>query len=158
MKILIEFTPDEVVHAAKTGTLQALFEATKVAEKHIEAAAQAINKPILSEDSVPTMQAPAAQAPAAQVPAPAVVPTPTTIPTAAPVAPPPAAPAATVPTATQTYTVEQLAVAATQLIDAGQRDRIIALLKSFGVDALMMLPKEQYGAFATQLRALGAKI
>jgi hypothetical protein len=70
----------------------------------------------------------------------------------------PAAQAATVPTSAQTYTMEQLAVAATQLVDAGRRTELLELLSSFGVQALTALPKEQYGAFATQLRALGAKI
>jgi hypothetical protein len=54
--------------------------------------------------------------------------------------------------------MEQLAVAATQLNDAGRRVELINLLSSFGVQALTALPKEQYGNFATQLRALGAKI
>jgi len=65
---------------------------------------------------------------------------------------------ATVPTTVQTYTMEQLAVAATQIVDAGRRTELVGLLSSFGVQALTALPKEQYGAFATQLRALGAKI
>ena len=65
---------------------------------------------------------------------------------------------ATVPTTVQTYTMEQLAVAATQIVDAGRRTELVGLLSSFGVQALTALPKDQYGAFATQLRALGAKI
>lgn len=73
----------------------------------------------------------------------------------APAAPPPVAP---VPTSTQTYTLEQLAVAATPLADAGRRNDLVGLLNSFGVSALTQLPKEHYGAFATQLRAMGAKI
>lgn len=64
----------------------------------------------------------------------------------------------TVPTSSQTYSMEQLAVAATQLVDAGRRSELVSLLQTFGVQALTALPKEQYGAFATQLRALGAKI
>lgn len=67
-------------------------------------------------------------------------------------------PPAAVPTATPTYTMDQLAVAATQLMDAGRRTEIVALLEQFGVQALTLLPKGQYGAFATQLRAMGAKI
>lgn len=63
-----------------------------------------------------------------------------------------------VPTSTQAYTMEQLAVAATQIVDAGRRTELVGLLNSFGVQALTALPKEQYGAFATQLRTLGAKI
>lgn len=70
----------------------------------------------------------------------------------------PAVQTSTVPTSIQTYTMEQLAVAATQLVDAGRRSELVSLLQTFGVQALTALPKEQYGAFATQLRALGAKI
>jgi hypothetical protein len=66
--------------------------------------------------------------------------------------------APTVPTSAQAYTMEQLAVAATQIVDAGRRTELVGLLSSFGVQALTALPKEQYGIFATQLRALGAKI
>lgn len=69
-----------------------------------------------------------------------------------------APPIAPVPTTTQAYTMEQLAVAATQIVDAGHRNELVSLLASFGVQALTALPKEQYGAFATQLRGLGAKI
>lgn len=68
------------------------------------------------------------------------------------------APAGAIPTVAQTYTMEQLAVAATQLVDAGRRLDLVNLLNSFGVQALTALSKEQYGAFATQLRAMGAKI
>lgn len=63
-----------------------------------------------------------------------------------------------VPTTVQSYTMEQLAVAATQIMDAGRRTELVGLLSSFGVQALTALPKNQYGAFATELRALGAKI
>lgn len=63
-----------------------------------------------------------------------------------------------VPTSNRTYTMQQLAVAATQLVDAGRRSELVGLLNSFGVQAMTALPREQYGAFATQLRAFGAKI
>ena len=83
------------------------------------------------------------------------------IPIAPPVPPaqPPQTSAAEVPVApAQTYTMDQLAVAATQLVDAGRREELISLLTQFGVQALTALPKEQYGAFATTLRQMGAKI
>ncbi|ERM17325.1 hypothetical protein [Brevibacillus laterosporus] len=67
-------------------------------------------------------------------------------------------PVAAVPTTTQTYTMDQLAVAATQLNDAGRRAELVSLLSSFGIQALTALPQEQYGAFATKLREMGAKI
>ena len=72
-------------------------------------------------------------------------------------APPVIAPPA-VPTTPATYSLDQLAQAGTQLVDAGRRDELVGVLASFGVQALTQLPKEQYGNFATQLRAMGAKI
>lgn len=72
--------------------------------------------------------------------------------------PAPVYPQTTVPVTEQTYTMDQLAVAGTQLVDAGRMAELQSLLSEFGVAALTMLPKEHYGAFATRLRALGAKI
>lgn len=63
-----------------------------------------------------------------------------------------------VPVTENTYTIEQLAVAATALVDAGKREALVALLNNYGVNALTTLPKEKYGAFATSLREMGAKI
>lgn len=63
-----------------------------------------------------------------------------------------------VPTQAQTYTMDQLAIAATQIMDAGKRNELVNLLAQFGVQALTALPKEQYGAFATALRGMGARI
>ncbi|MFT4415292.1 hypothetical protein ACLM5H_15635 [Fredinandcohnia humi] len=63
-----------------------------------------------------------------------------------------------VPTSAPTYTQNDLAVAATQLVDAGRMGEVQALIASFGAQSLLDLPTEQYGAFATKLRELGAKI
>lgn len=65
-----------------------------------------------------------------------------------------------VPTSAPSYSMEQLAVAATQLVEAGRREEVTELLASFGASPpyLMQLPKELYGAFATKLREMGAKI
>lgn len=75
-----------------------------------------------------------------------------------PVQTPPTTPPTTVPTTAQSYTLEQLAVAATPLMDAGRGAELTALLQQFGVSALTQLPRERYGEFATALRALGARI
>lgn len=96
-------------------------------------------------------------------PQPAVAPTPVAInpPVSQPAPePPPAAPfAAVVPTAAApAYTYEDLARAAAPLMDAGKTADLQALLRSFEVPALTLLPKEQYGAFATALRGMGARI
>ena len=67
-------------------------------------------------------------------------------------------PAAIVPTTQPTYTADQLALAASSLVDAGRMDEIRGLLHQFGVLALTQLPPEQYGAFAIALRQMGAKL
>ncbi|MCT6814774.1 MAG: hypothetical protein M3043_00050 [Lysinibacillus fusiformis] len=67
-------------------------------------------------------------------------------------------PQQSVPTSQTAYSMDQLAVAATQLMDTGKRDQLMQLLTTFGVQALTALPQEQYGAFATKLRELGANI
>lgn len=90
-------------------------------------------------------------------PAPAAAPVP---PVAAPVAPPapaPAAPAVPVTTA-PTYTLDQIAKAGASLVDAGKMEPLLALLSRYGVQAVTQLAPEHYGAFATELRALGAQI
>ena len=63
-----------------------------------------------------------------------------------------------VPTTQVSYDINQLAVAATGLMDAGKQQDLMNLLAKFGVQALTQLPKEQYGAFATEIRSLGANI
>ena len=66
---------------------------------------------------------------------------------------------ATIPTTlTNGYTFDQLAVAATQLVDAGRREEIVALLQNFGVSALTELAPELYGDFARALREKGARL
>jgi outer membrane biosynthesis protein TonB len=63
-----------------------------------------------------------------------------------------------VPTTEAKYTMQQLGVAATQLMDAGKIDVIHKIMAEFQVPALMELPEAQYGAFATKLREAGANI
>ena len=43
-------------------------------------------------------------------------------------------------------------------MDAGKAEELVKLLHSYGVQAVMDLKPEQYGAFATKLREMGAKI
>ncbi len=56
------------------------------------------------------------------------------------------------------YTVDQIMAAGATLMDAGRVNDLMALLHSFGVQAVTDLKPEQMGAFATALRGLGAKI
>ena len=109
----------------------------------------------------------AASAPAAPV-------NPTPAPVAAPVAAPiaPTAPVPTeqpadapvahapdaVPVTAPTYTVDQIARAGASLVDAGKMEQLLALLSRYGVAAVTQLQPDQFGAFANELRALGAQI
>ena len=54
--------------------------------------------------------------------------------------------------------MDDLARAGMGLMDAGRQNDLIQLLARFGVDTLPALPQDQYGAFATALREMGAKI
>lgn len=96
---------------------------------------------------------PAAPAQQMTVPQPAA-------PTQQTIAPQPAAPIqqTAVPTAARTYTLDELAGAAMVLMDRGMQAQLQDLLAGFGVEALPMLPPEQYGNFATALRGMGAQI
>lgn len=62
--------------------------------------------------------------------------------------------------ATPTYTLEQISRAGAELL--GQhpelREALMGLLRDQGVDAVYQLDPAQYGAYATALRGLGAKI
>lgn len=116
--------------------------------------------------NMPADNAPVAPAPVqtASTPAPvaasAPAPAPTPTPAAPPVTPMPtaAAPAPAVPVTAPTYTLDQIAKAGANLVDAGKMEQLLALLTKYGVQAVTQLTPDQYGAFATELRALGAQI
>ncbi len=93
----------------------------------------------------PVQQAPPIQTPPIQQPAPQQ-------------APPVQPPAQGVPTSSTSYSMEDLATAATALSDSAGSDGIRALLNRFGVQALTQLSPDQYGAFANELRMMGAKL
>lgn len=62
------------------------------------------------------------------------------------------------PTTNKTYTKDELAQAAAQLLDKGMLTELQNLIKSFGVISLGDLPDEHLGAYALGLRELGAEI
>lgn len=112
--------------------------------------------------------------PRAAAPAPKPVPTPAAVPpqpaqftppqpaapVAAPAAPPmPAAPPQpVVPTSAPQYTYDMLFNAAAALMGQNKGPQLQQLLMKYGIQRLPDLPPEQYGAYATDLRALGAKL
>lgn len=98
---------------------------------------------------------------AAPVVAPSPSPTPVTnAPTAGPTSAAPGnTPAPAVPVAgAPNYTLDQISRAGASLVDAGKMQQLLELLGRYGVQAVTQLKPEQYGAFATELRALGAQI
>lgn len=123
----------------------------------VEKLAAAIDKTALNitvpNEGTLNFNTPAGNAPVA---APAPAPTPAT----PPVTPMPtaAAPAPAVPVTAPTYTLDQIAKAGANLVDAGKMEQLLALLTKYGVQAVTQLTPDQYGAFATELRALGAQI
>ena len=150
LTIKIEATP-EFCSALDNlaNTITAAFCVTAASQMETTAPAT-VTPPPATESPASAPATPAAPEAPAPAPAPAAVPVAT--------APPAPAPLPTVPTATQTYTQDQLALAASGLIDAGRIAELQQLLAAFNVPSLVQLPKEQYGAFATKLREMGAKI
>lgn len=121
--------------------------------------------------SYPTTPAPAVTLPVAPVSPAPVTPTATPAPAPAPAvaAPAPTAgpvsvapgntPAPAVPVTTApAYTLDQISRAGASLVDAGKMQQLLELLGRYGVQAVTQLQPEQYGTFATELRALGAQI
>lgn len=86
-------------------------------------------------------------------PTPAPTPTPVQMPVAQ-TAPAPAVPVASAPT----YTLDQIATAGAALVNAGKMEQLLALLSKYGIQAITQLKAEQFGAFVTELRGLGAQI
>lgn len=103
--------------------------------------------------------APGQGAPLSATPAQTATPIVPTIPVVQPV--PVIAPAVNttpVPTSAPQYTLDMIATAGSALIDAGKMGQLMGLLEKFSVASLTELSPSSYGAFATELRALGAAI
>jgi hypothetical protein len=119
--------------------------------------------PVAPVNPTPAPVAPVGSAPASAVPTSATaVPTPAPVPvqeTAAQTAPVSVAAAAVPVSMTPpTYTLDEISRAGVSLVDAGQIGQLQELLSKFGIQAITQLNPEQYGTFATELRALGAQI
>lgn len=139
MKAIFEFTAGELNHLGKIGVLDTL--AQEFPSEEMKTAPVAPEKPQMQQE-----------------PQAAPVATPVTaVPTEVP-KPTPVEPVTTVPTEAVAYTQEQLALAGSQLADAGKRDQLIEVLQKYNVSALTQLTPDQYPAFATDLRSLGAKL
>jgi hypothetical protein len=61
-------------------------------------------------------------------------------------------------TAPQTYTVQQLGLAARPLMEQGRQQELLALMAEFGVPSIAALPEGSRADFAARLRAMGGQI
>ena len=149
------FTLDVNIHlpAAVLDFLERLSTGHAVSGRKVQAAPVPAPAAQPSPAPVPVTPVPVAQPAAAPAPVaqPAAAPAPVAQPVPAP------APAAA-PTTARAFRFEDIQLAATSLCDTGKRAEVLALLAKYGIQALSALPAEQYGAFATELRGLGAKI
>lgn len=125
-----------------------------------EKAMQPQSQPVMQQAPVVPTQPAAPVAPVAPAqPTAPVVPPQTAVPITPAQSVTPVAPTqATVPTTSVTYTPDDLARAAFALMDSGRQQELIGLLQQFGVNAIPELKPEQFGAFATALRGMGAQI
>lgn len=116
--------------------------------------------PVPAPKPVPAPVVPVSVAPPAPAPTvPTRAPIPVTAPVMPPAAPVPAAPPQpVVPTSAPQYTYEMLFNAAAALMGQNKGPQLQQLLTKYGIQRLPDLPPEQYGAYATDLRALGAKL
>lgn len=146
----------EFANAVSTVETDALMELANGPDHYRQA-----NPTIQFTGTPPVQQAASVTPPVQQAPVtpPPVQQTPVTPPVqqSVPVTPPPVQPAP-VQTTAPSYTPDDLARAAMTLMDSGRQGDLINLLAQFGADTLTHLQPEQYGAFATALRGLGAPI
>ena len=109
--------------------------------------------PGTAESTVPTQASPAPQIPVAP-------PTPepqTSVPVQPPIAP--AAQQSVVPTApAEEYSLEQISVAMTGLMEQIGMQGVQAIMAQFGVQTLMQIPKEAYPQLVTIIREKGGRI
>ena len=149
IKMKIEVTFDSLDEVRKFTEMVMVGQVTATQPSNTQAPVQPA--PAVHNTAVPVQAAPVQTVPAQAVPAQ------TTPVQTAPVQTTPVQTA--VPTSTVAYTMDDLARAGMTLMDCGKQAELQKLLKEgFGVDALPQLPKEQYGAFATALRGMGAQI
>ncbi len=152
LKIVIEPSSEFLaalwsISAAMLGQKPAI-PASEVKAQPVQGVAAVMPSVVLAPPTTIT-PAPMAITPTPQQPAPVpMAPTPVAVPM------PAAVPVATAPG----YNLDQLGKAGAALVDAGKRDQLIELLQRRGIQTLSQLDPPQYGAFATELRGLGAQI
>ena len=156
MNITVEIKAPELAEAIQN--LAATLQSNPIAQLRIGAE----DTPPLANSTFPA-QADVQNTTAYTPPSTAIIPTAPafetphiTQPTVAPATPvmPPCVPVTAVPV----FSRDQIMTAGAALIDAGKINELMGLFNAFGVQAVTQLKQEQLGAFATELRKLGAQI
>lgn len=151
MELILQMNAEEAIEVTKNGTLKALAESIRTHSK-------ASTEPAEELSQAPSMDC--ASSMPAETPTQAPMPESTT-PTWTPGggATDDSTPQQTVPTEAKSYTADELQKAAIALMDKGvSMDDIAALLGKHGVSSLPELTPDKFGAFALDLRQLGADI
>lgn len=145
----------------ETNTIQATFTLTLTKEQLLSILGA--TAPAAPEQQIPVQIQPApAPVPVQTAPAPMPVQTATApiqpaavpVPSSIPVQPAPMP----VQTAQQTYSVQDLMLAARPLVENKRQQELLALLSEFGVSAVTAIPENRRAEFAARLRALGGQI
>ena len=144
MELILQMTAEEAIEVTKNGTLKALAESLKTFGK------EPPQTPVMDCVSSQPVETPT------QAPMPEST-TPNWTPGGG--ATDDSTPQTAVPTEAKSYTADELQKAAIALMDKGvSMDDIAALLGKHGVSSLPELTPDKFGAFALDLRQLGADI
>lgn len=132
--------------------LDKLVEMVSALQKHVDEIAKWVQPDSFIQPATTPVQSPATTIQAATMPGPVTTPPPVAAPTTGPIM--------AVPTSAPSYTLEQVSKAGADLI--GQHPEkmaaLMGLLQQFNVPAVQALKPDQLGAFATELRGLGANL
>ena len=157
MEVTVKMNAQEALATVEKGTLASLIISAE-SELEKKPARPEISKPKPEPDTQAKPETPAQQAPVkTMTPQTPAVQTPTPQPDE-PAPDIPQTPAPQAPVSAVSYSADDLQKAAIGLMDMGKQPELIALLRSFGVEALPALPQDKYDAFALKLRELGARI
>jgi hypothetical protein len=151
MELILQMNAEEAIEVTKNGTLKALAESIRTHSKEgAESAEELPQAPSMDCASSQPVETPT------QAPMPEST-TPTWTPGGG--ATDDSTPQQTVPTEAKSYTADELQKAAIGLMDKGvSMDAIAGVLNKLGVATLPELTPDKFGAFALELRQLGADI
>ena len=151
MELILQMNAEEAIEVTKNGTLKALAESIRTHGKaSAESAEELPQAPSMDCASSMPVETPT-QAPMPESTTPAWTP--------GGGATDDSTPQTAVPTEAKSYTADEIQKAAIALMDKGvSMDDIAALLGKHGVSSLPELTPDKFGAFALDLRQLGADI